>query len=253
MKITAAIITFNEESNIPALIANLKELVDEILIVDSFSTDKTAETARTLGARVILNKWTDYAKQKQFALEKSSNDYILTLDADERVSPELIKSILITKTTADLADGYLISRKAFYLGKWIKHSGWYPNRKIRLFNKSCAKWEGDFVHEHLFFQGSSKTLAGDILHYPYPDISKHIEKTNTYACLSARKLHESGRKFSILKLLLSPLFRIIRHFFLKAGFLDGIQGLVISILSAYYVFLKFLYLRELQSNEDSSC
>ena len=252
MRISATVITFNEEKNIKQLITNLNGLVEEILIVDSFSTDKTVEIAKTMGARVIQNKWVDYANQKQFALKKASHEYILTLDADERISPELTKSIKEIKNTKNPSDGYLIPRKAYYMGKWIKHSGWSPNLKIRFFKRDRAPWEGDFVHEHLAFKGSCKVLHGDVLHYPYKNIYQHIEKTNTYAYLSAKKLLKNGKRFNILRLLLSPPFRIIRHFFLKLGFLDGFRGLVIAVLSSYYVFLKFLYLWELQSDENSS-
>jgi len=246
--ISLTVITYNEEENIKDLIINVDDIVDEIIVVDSYSEDNTVKIAKANGAKVFKKKWIDFATQKQFALEKATQNYVLTLDADERLSEELKKNILRIKNNISNSDGYLIKRKAFYMGRWIKHSGWYPDLKVRLFRKDKSNWEGDFVHERLVLSGKKEKLKGDVLHYPYEDLSEHIGKINRYAYLSAKKLKQKGKNFNFLKLSLSPIFRFFRHYVLKLGFLDGFQGFIIAVLSSYYVFLKYLYLWERDKN-----
>ncbi len=254
MEISFCIITLNEEDNIEDLIKNIKAVADEIIIVDCGSKDKTVEIAKTLGAKVIFNGWKDYSTQKNFAISKASKDWVFVLDADEILSDELKESILSVKEKefSDI-EGFLIGRKTFYLGKFINHSGWYPDIKVRLFKKEYGKFYGKYVHEGFEFGGRAKKLKGDVLHYSYKNIGDHIERIKKYSCLSAKRMKSEGKNFSFVKLLFSPPFGFIKHYFLKLGFLDGFRGFIISVLTSYYIFLKYLFLWEIERNENTSC
>jgi glycosyltransferase involved in cell wall biosynthesis len=245
MKISFCTIILNEEDNIKSLIENINDVGDEIIIIDSGSTDNGVKIAENMGAKVIYNKWTDYSSQKNFAISKASNEWVFVIDADERLSDELKKNIKKVKEHETDKEGFLIARKSFYLGRWINHSGWYPERRIRFFKKSKGKYYGKFVHEGLAFNGDSKILSGDLLHYSYKDINDHIERLNRYSFLGAKRKKEEGKKFSFAKLLLSPLIRFITHYFIRFGFLDGFQGFLIAVFSGYYVFLREIKLWEI--------
>jgi len=254
MEISFCIITLNEEDNIEKLIRNIKQIADEIIIVDCGSDDKTVEIAKSLGAKVIFNEWKDYSTQKNLAISKASKDWVFVLDADERLSDKLKENILSVKERETHGiDGFLINRKTFYLGKFINHSGWYPDTKVRLFKKRYGSFYGKYVHEGFEFNGKAKKLKGDVLHYSYKNIGDHIERIKKYSCLYAKRMKTEGKKFSFLKLLFNPLFGFIKHYFLKLGFLDGFRGFVISVLTSYYVFLKYLFLWEIERNENTSC
>ena len=254
MKITATIITFNEASNIQAACESVA-WADEILIVDSESTDATREIARSCGARVITRSWPGFAAQKQCAAERAAHEWIFSLDADERVSDELRASIenLRRQDEAQLAEGYLIARRSFYMERWIRGSGWYPDYQLRLYRRSRGRWEGAFVHESVKMRAGAhvETLAGDLLHYSVRDAAHHHSIIGErYAPLAARQMYEQGRRTSPLAIAVAAPLAFIRSFILKGGFRDGVAGLSIASFAAHYAFLKHILLWEMQKARD---
>jgi len=245
MDISAVIITYNEEKRLEPALKSVAAVVSEIVVVDSFSTDNTLSIARKYTDRIFERKWTDYADQKNFANSKSSYPWILSLDADERLSPGLRDEILQMKQEEPDCSGFSIPRQVFYLGKWIRHSGWYPDRKIRLFRKDSVHWEGRYVHEKLVIKGKILKLNPPIEHFTYRNIREHLERINIFSDLGAQKLYSQGKKSDWYHLVLLPFFRFIKSFFWKTGFLDGFAGLVIAVLHAHAVFLRYAKLREI--------
>ncbi|PYS31020.1 MAG: glycosyltransferase family 2 protein [Acidobacteria bacterium] len=237
MEITATIITFNEEDRIGEAIASLS-CCDEIVVVDSGSTDRTREIAEARGARVIQRAWQGYSKQKNFAAEQARHDWILSIDADERLSIELADDIVNAFPGASAWAAYSMPRRAFYMGRWINHSEWYPDRKVRLYDRRRCRWEGDHVHESMKVDGPVGRLHGDLFHFPYRDWNDHVTRIEKYTKLAAEAARSSGRRGNVLKLLFAPLLTFIRIFFLHAGFLDGWRGLAIAYMGARYVFLR---------------
>ena len=250
MNISATIITFNEEENIRAACESVA-WVDEILVVDSDSTDQTREIAEACGARVIKRDWPGFAEQKQFAVEQTKHDWIFSLDADERVSPELKAEIERLREPGNdrLADGYLIPRRSFYQGRWIKGGGWYPDWQLRLFKKSAGSWNPRRIHESVRMNPGARIerLAGDILHYSVRDSSHHHRMIGErYAPLAAEQMFAEGRRTSALKIATAAPSAFIRSFLLKGGFRDGIAGLSIASFAAHHAFLKHVLLWEKQ-------
>lgn len=246
MKITATIITYNESENIGAACESVA-WADEILVVDSQSTDNTREIAEQLGARVINRAWPGFAKQKQFAVEQASHDWIFSLDADERVSPELRASIEALHKRSDLADGYLTARRSYYQGRWIKGGGWYPNRQLRLFNRNDGSWQERQIHESVKLRNGARIdqLKGDILHYSIRDAAHHHKMIGErYAPLAADQMLAEGRRSSYLKIAMAGPLAFLRSYILKGGFRDGLAGLSIASFAAYHDFLKYLLLWE---------
>lgn len=240
MKITATIITFNEEHNIEKAMDSLS-WADEIVVVDSESTDRTVEIARQFTDRVFIRQWPGYSAQKNFASEQAVNDWIFSLDADERVSPALadqIKRLALGDASAPAA--FEMPRLTSYLGRWIKHSGWYPDYKRRLYDRRRASWRGDYVHETLKVDGRVDRLTGKLLHYTVRDASEHHLRMNRYTTLAAEQLSSQGKIVSLSSLLLSPTVVFLRAYIFKLGFLDGIPGLAIARFAAHYEFLKNL-------------
>lgn len=237
VSISATIITHNEERHIAEAIASLS-CCDEVVVVDAGSTDRTREIAARCGARVIERAWDGYSRQKNYAAEQSQHDWILSVDADERLSVELANSIAEWKCETNGASAASMPRRAFYLGKWVGHSGWYPDRKLRLYNRRSAQWSGDFVHETLVVQGKIAELDGDLLHFPYASWPDHLLRIDKYTRLAAAGARAKGARGSILKLVLSPPISFLRTFILRAGFLDGWRGLLIAAAGARYVFLR---------------
>ena len=253
MKISFCIITLNEEENIEALIKNIKPVADEIVLIDSGSEDNTVEIAKRLGAKVWFNQWIDYSTQKNFAITKAQNDWIFVLDADERLSDKLRENISKLKKQKDISvEGFLINRKAYYLGKYINHSGWYPDTKVRLFKKGTGTFYGKYVHEGFKFEGKAVKLGGDLIHYSYKDIKDHIDRIKKYSYLSALRMKEDGKRFNLSRLIFNPLFGFLKHYIFKLGFLDGLHGFIIASLTSYYIFLKYIFLWEIVRNESSS-
>jgi len=241
MKISAVIITFNEEDRLPDALASLQGIADEIVVVDSYSTDRTLAIARAAQARVWQNRFEDYGRQKNFALGKAAHEWILNLDADERVSPELKRAIGDLKEKAAPAGvaAFAIKRKTFYLGRWIRHSGWYPDRKIRLFKKSAATWQGR-IHEKLLVTGAVARLGGDILHFTYRDIGDHVRRLEGYANFQAEEIVRQDKKLLLPRLFILPPVTFLRHYVWKLGLLDGFPGLVIATISSWGTALKYL-------------
>ena len=244
MKITATVITLNEEHNIASALESLS-WADEIIVVDSESTDRTVEIARGFTDRVFVRPWPGYSAQKNFAAEQATHDWIFSLDADERVSNNLAEEF--KRLMADVqtpAAGFEMPRLTFYLGRWIKHSGWRPDYKRRLYDRKSARWRGDYVHETLEVDGKVEKLKGDILHYTVRDASEHHLRMDRYTTMAAEQAHSQGKRSSIARMLVSPALVFVRSYVFKLGFLDGIPGLAIARFAAHYEFLKNLKLWE---------
>jgi glycosyltransferase involved in cell wall biosynthesis len=238
MKISAAIITFNEERNVARVIESLR-CCDEIVVVDSGSTDRTVELANKLGARVVESSWRGYAGQKNYASERCDNDWILSLDADEALSEALEGEIWQIKKNGPQYDAYTMPRMAQYLGRWILHSGWYPDRKVRLFHRQHAKWVGEFVHESVVVEGRIGHLKSSILHFTCSSLSEHLKTMDRYTTLAAEQLVDQRKPIGWKHLALDPPWTFFRTYVLQRGFLDGAEGLAIAHMAALYNFLKY--------------
>jgi glycosyltransferase involved in cell wall biosynthesis len=238
MKITATIVTFNEERNIARAIESLR-CVEEILVVDSGSTDRTVELATNLGVRAIESHWRGYAAQKNFAAESATHDWILSIDADEALSESLEGELWTLKKKGPSYDGYSMPRLAQYLGKWILHSGWYPDRKVRLYNRQKARWVGEFVHESVEVSGSVGRLDSNLLHFTCNSLSEHLKTMDRYTTLAAEELVSRKAEISGRHLILDPTWTFVRTYFFQQGFLDGLEGLTIAYMAALYTFLKY--------------
>ncbi len=245
MKISAVLITFNEEANIEASLRSLSGIADEIVIVDSHSTDRTVKLARAFTDKIVARDWGGYADQKNFANGLAVHPWILSLDADERVSDGLRLEILAAKEGDPSCAGFAMPRLVFYLGRWIRHCGWYPDRKVRLFRKDAARWEGAFIHESLVISGEVRRFRNPLHHFSYRSIGDHLTRLNRFADLGAQKLYARGRKCRWYHLLILPGGRFIKSYFLKRGFLDGFAGMVVSVLNGYAIFVRYAKLREI--------
>ncbi|MEW6131171.1 MAG: glycosyltransferase family 2 protein [Acidobacteriota bacterium] len=249
MKISATLITLNEEENIQAAIESLA-FADEIIVVDSESHDRTLEIARRFTDKIFTQKFLGYAAQKNFAADQATHDWIFNLDADERITRELAEAIERLKQSENIPESaFAMPRKVFYLGKWIKHSGWYPDYKIRLYNRQQARWEGDYVHESVKTTGEVKKLTGDILHYTVNSASEHHLRIDRYTTLAAREAFSKNQRATFFSIALSPVVTFVKTYVFKLGFLDGVQGLSIAYFAAQYVFLKKIKLWELQHSK----
>ncbi len=238
MKISATIITYNEERNLPRAIESLR-CADEILVVDSGSTDRTVEIAEKLGARVMESPWPGYAKQKNLAAENAAHDWILSLDADESLSESLEGEIWRLKKNGPEFDAYTMPRMAQYLGRWIRHSGWYPDRKVRLYHRRKACWHGEFVHESVKVEGRIGHLESNLLHFTCESLSEHLKVMDRYTTLAAEQLLAIGEKPTWGRLIFEPPWTFFQTYVLKAGFLDGVEGLAIANMAALYNFVKY--------------
>ncbi len=238
MLISATIVTLNEERNIARAIESLR-CADEVVVIDSGSTDQTCEIAVRLGARVFEEPWRGYAGQKNFAAVTAQNEWILSIDADESLTEELEAEILALKKDGVRFDAYSFPRLAQYLGRWIRHSGWYPDRKVRLYDRRKAEWVGDFVHESVVVQGTTGELHGDLLHYTCASLSEHLRTLDRYTSLAARELTAQKKAVPIRRLMIDPAWTFFRTWILRRGFLDGRQGLAIAWMAALYTFLKY--------------
>lgn len=246
-KVSLVVITYNEAHNIRRCLESAQGIADEILVVDSVSTDQTVAIAESLGARVVLQPFLGYAAQKRFAIGQATYPIVLSLDADEALSDELRKTMLREKE-AFSKDGYFMNRLSSIGGSWIRHGEWYPDRKLRLFHRDKVAIEGEHIHEKFVpVEGAAMGhLAGDILHYTNADIESRIKTINQFSTLAAQALHEEGRKGSWVRLLTKPAFRFFSSYILKRGFLDGFYGLVVARTSAQYVFFRESKLIEIQ-------
>ncbi len=238
IKISATIIAFNEDRNIVRAIESLR-CCDEIIVVDSGSNDRTVELAANLGARVIENPWPGYASQKNFASEQAANDWILSIDADESLSEALEGEIWQIKKNGPRYDAYTVPRLAQYLGRWILHSGWYPDRKVRLFNRTRGRWTGDYVHESVQVDGRIGHLKSNLLHFTCSSLSEHLKSMDQYTTLAAEQIVAQEKPIGLRHVLAEPVWEFARTYFFKLGFLDGIEGLAIAYMAAMYNFVKY--------------
>ena len=238
MKISATIITFNEERNIARVMESLR-CCDEILVLDSGSNDRTVEIATKLGARVVEASWHGYSAQKNIAAELAAYDWILSLDADESLSEALEAELWHIKKTGPQFDGYTVPRLAQYLGRWILHSGWYPDRKVRLFCRHKARWIGNRVHESVTVDGRIGHLKSNLLHFTCNSLSEHLRSMDNYTTLAAQEMAAREKHISPARLLLHPPWTFFRTYILQRGFLDGVEGLAIAYMAALYNFVKY--------------
>ncbi|MDP2721859.1 MAG: glycosyltransferase family 2 protein [Bacteroidales bacterium] len=243
-KLSVVIITFNEERNIERCLNSLKGIADEIIVVDSFSTDSTAAICKDAGVRFVEQKWLGYSAQKNLGNSLATHDYVLSIDADEALSEELKNSILTAKTKG-FKGAFSFNRMTNYCGKWIRHSGWYPDTKVRIFNKNTSVWQG-VLHETLTLNNINiEHLHGDLLHYSYYTRDDHIRQITKFTDIAALDYYKSGKKHSPLKLYGSPTAKFIRDYFINLGFLDGTAGFTICRLSAKATYLKYKKLKNL--------
>jgi glycosyltransferase involved in cell wall biosynthesis len=236
--LSVCLITLNEERNLPRALRSVDGIADEVVVVDCGSRDRTREIARELGATVISRSWSDFSEQKNFAAASAKNNWILSLDADEELSPELRNSLLSWKTQEPKFDVYEFSRRAWYLGRWITHAGWYPDRQKRLYRRSAAQFRG-IIHESLSFSGKPGRLEGDLFHYTISSLAEHEEKVERYSTLAAQQMYAAGkRKWRVAARLGAP-WSWFRSYVLRGGFLNGSRGALISRMAARSVRLKY--------------
>jgi len=246
--ISVVIITYNEEANIGRCLDSVMVLADEIIVLDAYSTDRTVEIAKSRGAMVKQGYFLGYIQQKNAAVSLASHDYVLSLDADEVPDKTLVESILHAKNNF-IADAYSMNRCTNYCGKYVRNGTWYPDKKVRLFNKHVARWGGINPHDKIELTGTNNRiqhLKGDILHYSFPTIDKHLEKNNKYSTIAAQAMHSRGKKSSWFKIIVNPFWAFVHGYFIRLGFLDGFYGFVISINTAHGTFLKYIKLYHLQ-------
>lgn len=250
MKISIVIITFNEENNIERCLKSVQEIADEVIIVDSYSTDKTKDIISKYNVKFFEQKFLGHIEQKNFAMEKSSFNYVLSLDADESLDNDLIEEIKKIKQNC-LFDAYSFNRLTNYCGKWIKHSGWYPDKKLRLWNKNKGKWGGVNPHDQVIMNNNStiKHINKNILHYSFYTIEQHIEQINKFSKIKAEALFKKGKKSNFVKIIFKPIFYFFKSYIIKLGFLDGFYGLVVCVNSTHAKFLIQVKLYQLNKND----
>ena len=242
-KVTATLITLNEAAHIAAALASVG-WADEIVVIDSGSADDTVSLARAAGARVEVRPWPGYSAQKNDAASLASNDWILSLDADERVTPGLASEIQALLAAEPPRRGYRIPRLSHYLGRWIRGTDWYPDYQLRLYDRRAGRWNGRLVHESVSLDGEPGLLTHDLQHFPYRDISHHLATIDRYTTLAADQMRADGKVPSIAAVALHPPFAFLRNYVLRRGFLNGSAGFIVSALNSYYVFLKLAKARE---------
>ncbi|MGH8003809.1 MAG: glycosyltransferase family 2 protein [Limisphaerales bacterium] len=243
-KISAVVLTKNEERNLPRCLESLR-WTDEILILDSGSTDGTLGIANKFGAKVQQLPWEGFGKQKQKGVELASGEWVLSIDADEVVTPELKAEIASRLASDNGTVGYFLKRKAYFLDRFVEHGGWYPDWVLRLFKKEKGRFTAAAVHESVILDGPAARLEADLLHYTDPNFSHYLAKLNCYTDLSARELFERGERGSLFKILANPAAKFFSQYFLRAGFLDGRAGFILAGASAFHVFSKYVKLWEL--------
>jgi glycosyltransferase involved in cell wall biosynthesis len=247
-KLSVTVITRNEAADIGDALASVA-WADEILVVDSQSTDETVAIARRHGARVVVREWPGYVDQKNHAASLASHDWILSLDADERVTPALadeIRAVMARRPEAIGHAAFRIPRVTWHLGRWIRSTDWYPDYQLRLYDRRAAQWTGRYVHEAVSVAGTTGRCEGELQHYAYRDIADHLETIDRYTTYAARQMQESGTRAGLLQIAGHPPLAFLRNYLAHGGIRDGVPGFIISAMNAYYVFLKFAKLWELQ-------
>lgn len=251
IKLSGVIITFNEERNIEDCIRSLVDVVDEIVVVDSYSTDNTKSICQSYQVKFVEQKFLGYVEQKNFALDQASHDHIVSLDGDESLSTELQKSIIDLKTNWQY-DGYYCNRFNNFCGQWIKYSDWYPNKKLRVFDRRKAAWKGMNPHDHVeLHEASAKVghLKGDILHKTYQSYSEFNDKTEYFSTIAAKAYFDQGKSAPMWKIIFNPFWAFFKAYFLRFGFLDGFNGFMICYQTGNITFLKYAKLRELHKTK----
>jgi len=249
-KISVAVITKNEELNIRGCLESVR-WADEIVVVDNGSTDETPQICQSFQARVYLEEWKGFSRQKNSAIEKTRNEWVLSLDADERVSHSLRQEIEGVLERDPSTDGYFIARKSFFLGRWIKHCGWYPDFNLRLFRKSRGRFQERAVHERVEIQGKVGYLKNPLEHRTYRSLSDFFERMDRYSTLAAREMQHDGRRFRFFDVFFRPPFTFLQMYLLRAGFLEGYLGFLLSVLYSFYTFAKYIKLKELQEERNN--
>jgi glycosyltransferase involved in cell wall biosynthesis len=243
-KLSVTVVARNEAADLGAALASVA-WADEIVVVDSQSTDETVAIARQYTERVVVHEWLGHIEQKNYAASLASHDWILSLDADERVTPALAAEIRSALASVPVHSAFRVPRITWHLGRWVRSTDWYPDFQDRLYDRRQARWTGQYVHESLTNAGSSGQLRGEIQHYAYRNIADHLETIDRYTTLAARQMHEGGRRAGLLQLTAHPPLAFLRNYIVRGGIRDGVPGLIISSMNAYYVFLKFAKLWEL--------
>ena len=242
MSMSAVIITKNEEHNIGRCIESVKDIVDDIVVIDSMSTDKTKEVCKRFSnVHFVQKEWSGYSAQKNFGNSLAKNDVILSLDADEVITPELQKEI--SNLRIETKSAYILRRRTYYCGQWIRFSGWQKDKQLRIFNRQDGQWNSNHVHEKVEFQREVKYIKLNFFlnHFSFPTIRSHIDKTVCYAYLASKKYHKQNPSYLMMKAIFSPPFRFIKHYFIQFGIMDGFRGFCISTISAIGVFLRYIF------------
>ncbi|MBL7661130.1 glycosyltransferase family 2 protein [bacterium] len=249
-KISAFIITFNEERYLEACIQSVS-FCDEIIVIDSFSQDRTVEIAKQLGAKVFTRAWPGYRAQKAFGLEQCENEWVLNIDADERVTPELKENILsaLSQAKSKNINGYYMNRVVFFLDRWWRRGGWYPEYRLRLLRKSKTTWGGTDPHEKPIVEGQTETLGGELEHYTYKNIEDQFSRLNKHSTDAAREEYQLGGRASLFSLIVNPLVRFFKFYVIKRGFSEGKAGFIVALAEAYYTFMKYAKVWEHEFNE----
>jgi len=255
-KVSAAIITFNEAHRLARGLESLIGVVDEVIVVDSHSTDGTQELAKTYAEKLNLNlierPFEGHIEQKNFAISQCAHDYILSIDGDEALNKEMREEILKFKQSSSRPDGVMFRRLTNYNGFWVRHCGWYPDWKLRLFHKDKAKWTGKNPHDIISMEQASniQRYNGEILHYSYTSVSDHIRQTNKFTTIAAKAAFDSGKRSGPIAPFFRGVLKFVRDYFIKRGFLDGRYGLIICVINSLYVFLKYTKIHELQRGKN---
>lgn len=249
MQLSVVIITLNEEKNLGRCLAAVKEVADDVVVVDSFSTDRTEAIAKERGARFVQHAFEGHIEQKNWAITQARHPWVLSLDADEALSDELKRSILGAKQRTD-ADGFTMNRLTNYCGTWIRHGGWYPDRKLRLWDSRKGRWAGENPHDRYEMDTGSRIaqLKGDLLHYSYHSVADHTRQVDYFTTIAAKQMHARGASGGLLKRIVNPAAKFLGTYLLNLGFLDGSYGFTIARISAYATWLKYDKLRKLQRN-----
>lgn len=253
-KISAFVICMNEEDQIADCL-NTLSFCDEVVVIDSFSTDSTVEIAKSLGAKVIQRPWPGYREQKSFGLTVCTHSWVINIDADERVSPELRESVMGVlrddwnakhKGGPKAADGYFMNRVVFYLGRWWRLGGWYPEYRLRFFRRELTTWGGVEPHEKPIVQGRTEILPGELQHFTYKNLDEQLQRLHSLSMIAAREEYKGGERASLFSLLVNPALRSIKFFLLKKGYREGMAGLVVALAEGYYTFMKYAKIWELE-------
>jgi glycosyltransferase involved in cell wall biosynthesis len=250
-KLSVTVITKNEANDIGDALASVR-FADEIVVVDSYSSDDTVTIARGHTDRVVAREWAGYIDQKNYAASIAAHDWILSLDADERVTPELAADIERVMAANPAEAAFRIPRVTFHLGRWIRTTDWYPDHQVRLYDRRRAHWTGQYVHEAVHVDGTLGQLRGELQHYAYRDIADHLETIDRYTTYAAKQMFESGRRAGLAQIAGHPPLAFLRNYLARGGFRDGTAGFIISAMNSYYVFLKFAKLWELERRPAAS-